>query len=119
MSRSLPALLVFRVRFDRDHEAWRSCVCHSMTPGPKDRSATPPRTCTLQLCSSCKTAPLRSGVSLARRARPTLALATLSPLLSSPRLLSLALSLFAKRVRAAGTGQWNEHSFLATYRRCT
>lgn len=25
---------MFRVRFDRDHEAWQSCVCHSMTPGP-------------------------------------------------------------------------------------
>lgn len=24
--------------FERDHEAWQSCVCHSVTSGPMDRS---------------------------------------------------------------------------------
>lgn len=65
---------MFRVRFDRDHEAWQSCVCHSMTPGPcQDRSPTPPRTCT-RCTRALPLLPLRRpstmrGVSLLRTLR--------------------------------------------------
>lgn len=110
VSRSLPPLLVFRVRFDRDHEAWRSCVCHSMTPGSKDRSATPPRTCTLQLCSSCKAAPLcsaplrsfpsRDARLLGSRSQPpfrSLCCPLCSPRLASCPALCLCSRSFAKR----------------------
>lgn len=70
MSRVPPPSLVFRVRFDRDHEAWRPCVCHSVTPGPADRSPTPPRTCTLRLCPYAAEPP---RLSLARATKRALA----------------------------------------------
>lgn len=126
VSRSLPPLLVFRVRFDRDHEAWRSCVCHSMTPGSKDRSATPPRTCTLQLCSSCKAAPLcsaplrsfpsRDARGLDSRSQPPFR--SLCCPLCSPRLASCLPRFVFVREASRSAGQWNERTTcLAMYAR--
>lgn len=110
MSRVPPPSLVFRVRFDRDHEAWRPCVCHSVTPGPADRSPTPPRTCTLRLCPYAAEPP---RLSLARATKRALA-PTTSQLhhhhrCPPPPSLSLSLSSSPRfSLSSPGTGQWNE-----------